>query len=293
MRSVSLAIVILLLPFTVAPAQPTFVPDHDPTPTNSQWRLVDEMSDEFDGDSLDHGKWQTEPLANGWGWEGRPPALFHGRNAVVRDGRMNVTVSKLEGPVVSRGKTFTYQGAIIRSLSAGQPGWYYECRMKANQTVMSSTFWLMTKGSGDKRLEFDIQECVGRTTDKTEPWATEWDRIFHSNAIHRVSRGNPTKVQLQGQKLTETRNWQRFYVYGAWWKSPRELRFYLDGEYAYSIYPKVDWDVPSYLQMAIETYDWNPVPEDDCLIETGDWEQRTTKYDWVRTWRLVDRQPGE
>jgi hypothetical protein len=76
-------------------------------------------------------------------------------------------------------------------------------------------------------------------------------------------------------------------VYGAWWKSPEEIRFYLDGKYAYSIHPKVAWDVPAYIQMAIETYDWNPLPEDGGLVESGTWEQRTTQYEWVRTWKLV------
>jgi len=44
----------------------------------------------------------------------------------------------------------------------------------------------------------------------------------------------------------------------------------------------------TFIQMAVEIYDWNPVPEDGGLVETGTWEQRTTQYDWVRTWELAD-----
>ena len=42
---------------------------------------------------------------------------------------------------------------------------------------MSSTFWLMTKNDTAKKLELDIQECVGRTTDRTEAWGKDWDQI--------------------------------------------------------------------------------------------------------------------
>ncbi|GAB6166128.1 hypothetical protein JCM19992_21280 [Thermostilla marina] len=267
--------------------QPYFQPGEDPRPDGMVWQRVEELSDEFDGDSLDLSKWQAEPEANGWRWYGRPPGLFRASNVTVAEGQLQVTVSKLEEPVVKGGHTFTHQGAIVRSLHPGHVGWYFECRMKANATVMSSTFWLMTKNSTGKRLETDIQECVGRTTELTEKWGKNWDEIFHSNLIHRVSNTNPEKVQLQGHIKTPTKNHERFYVYGAWWKSPEEVQFFLDGKYAYSIRPQVAWDVPAYIQMAVEVYDWNPVPEKDCLIETGTRDQRTTRYDWVRVWKLV------
>jgi len=44
--------------------------------------------------------------------------------------------------------------------------------------------------------------------------------------------------------------------------------------------PTVDWDQPSCIQMAIETHDWNPVPEDGGLIAKSPLEERKTQYDW-------------
>jgi hypothetical protein len=38
--------------------------------------------------------------------------------------------------------------------------------------------------------------------------------------------------------------------------------------------------------MAIETYDWNPIPPDGGFVESGTKDQRTTQYEWVRVWRL-------
>lgn len=286
MRSGFLWYLMICMGVGVGFAQPTFLPGEDPKPAGNVWKQVPLLSDEFDGTSLDITKWQSEPVGNGWGWYGRPPGLFRAENVKLKDGKLCATVSKLEAPVVRGGKTFTHQGAIVRSLHPGQPGWYFECKMKANATVMSSTFWLITKPSGGKGgLELDIQECIGLVTGKTEPWAKKWDRIFHSNLIHWT---RPKNVQLQGSVPTPTKNSEQFYVYGAWWKSTDEVRFYLDGKYTYSIRPKVEWDAPSYIQMAIETYDWNPIPEDGGLVETGTREQRTTQYDWVRTWELAD-----
>ncbi len=275
-----------------AQTQPCFVPGQDPKPAGAAWELVESMSDDFDGDTLDLTKWQSDPLANGWVWEGRPPALFKASNVTLRDGMMAVTVGKLDEPVVHGERRYTHQGAIVRSLQPGQPGWYFECRMKANATVMSSTFWLMSKEADPdalKKLETDIQECVGRTTELTQPWAKRWDQVFHSNLIHRTNRHNRKAVQQQRGEETATRNCERFYVYGAWWKSPDEVQFFLDGKLAYTLQPPVAWDVPAFIQMAVETYAWNPIPPDGGLVESGTWEQRTTLYDWVRTWRLRER----
>ena len=267
-------------------AQPYFLPGEDPSPAGSEWIAVDNMSDDFEDGTIDLGKWQIEPKANGWGWIGRPPGLFRASNVSEAEGHLRVTVSELQRPREINGNTFKYQGAIVRSIHPGQPGWYFETRMKANATEMSSTFWLMTKKDSDKMLETDIQECVGRLSDMAEPWARNWDQIFHSNCIQRWTSTDPTRIQRQDSVPTETKNHERFYCYGAWWKSTGEVQFFLDGKYAYSILPSIEWDVPAFIQMAIETYDWNPVPEDGGLIASGTWEQRTTQYDWVRVWKL-------
>lgn len=269
------------------PSGPFFTEGQDPAPSGKTWAPVESMSDEFDGDAVDLDKWQIDPLKNGWGWIGRAPGLFRAENVSVVDGRLCVTVSPLPEPVTKQGKEFIYQGAIVRSIKPGRVGYYYETRMKANATAMSSTFWLMTNSPGPKRQELDIQECIGHVSDKAAKWAQGWDQIFHSNLI-RTEKGVPGKTQFQEFVTLPEKNHERFNVYAAWWKSPEEVRYYLNGEYTYSLHPDVAWDMPAYIQMAIETYDWNPVPEGGGLITTGDWEQRTTQYDWVRVWRLRD-----
>lgn len=253
-----------------------------------EWSIVENMSDEFEGRKIDTDKWQIEPKGNGWNWIGRPPGLFRSENVGLGDGKLQVTVSKLKKPLEINGNEFLYQGAIVRSIHAGQPGWFYECKMKANATEMSSTFWLMTKGNTVKKLELDIQECVGVVSDNADAWVDGWDAMYHSNMIHRTNKHNSEHVQRQGSKKLKRKNSSRYYVYGAWWKSPTEVLFYLDGEHVYTINPSIEFDVPSYLQMAIETYDWNPVPEKRSMIERGTLEQRMTQYEWVRTWKVEE-----
>ncbi|MDP4880291.1 MAG: family 16 glycosylhydrolase, partial [Opitutales bacterium] len=180
------------------------------------------------------------------------------------------------------------EGAIVRSILPAATGMYVECRMKANATEMSSTFWLMTKGDTSLSQELDIQECIGKPVQEAVDWAQDWDRIFHSNMIRRNPDMEPDRVQLQDQRSMTERNSQDFHVYGAWWKSEREVLFYLDGEYQYTIRPEVDWNMPAYIHMAIETYDWNPVGDTGTLIEHGTLDERTTQYDWIRTWRVSE-----
>ncbi|AWW33061.1 glycosyl hydrolase [Echinicola strongylocentroti] len=266
---------------------PYFQSGEDITPSGKVWESVDNMSDEFSTATIDTAKWQLEPVGNGWNWIGRPPGLFQPENVSIENGKMTVTVGVLDQPQTINGKEFKYKGAIVRSKNPGQVGWYYETKMKANKTEMSSTFWLMTKYDCHKKLELDIQECVGVVSPDADQWATGWDRIFHSNCIHRQTTC-VDKLQLQNSVKPFTENHQRYFVYAAWWKSKDEIQFFLDGKYVYSIHPEVDWDMPAFLQMAIETYDWNPVPANGGAVASAPVSDRKTQYEWIRTWKLND-----
>ena len=114
-------------------SQPFFAKAQDPGAPATGGKKVDRSSDEFNGTELDASTWQAKPIGNGWMWDGRPPALFKASNVTIKHGTMRVTVGKLDSPVLKNGKTFTHQGAIVRSLQPGQVGWYFECRRKANQ----------------------------------------------------------------------------------------------------------------------------------------------------------------
>ncbi|MGY6648372.1 family 16 glycosylhydrolase [Wenyingzhuangia sp. IMCC45574] len=274
------------------PSGPYFV-EVDPTPSTKEWKKVENLSDEFNGE-FDDSKWFKDPSEDPFGWYGREPALFESENVSVADGDLRVTVKKFTTPKTVRGTAWTHGGAILRSKVKAGPGQYYECRMQANKTVMSSTFWiafLQNCSTGPQRkLELDIQECVGRVHDGTHSWAKKWNKSYHSNTWRHARSCDVDTAQNSPAKTDmDEENNSRYFVYGCWWKSPREILFYLDGKHVHSITnPPADFDIEGHITMAIETYDWNPIDANN-IFETASEEDRTTKYDWVRTWVLEDK----
>lgn len=286
---------------------PFFQGNQTPVFEGSNWLKIDNMSDEFEDSSINANKWQVEPVGNGWLWTGRAPGLFTTDTVAIDEGKLKITVDELEGgpqwldtPYKDadgnfKQAYFKYKGAIVRSIfptNAPQEGvsYYYEAKMKANQTEMSSTFWLMSKNGDCKTMfEIDIQETVGKVNEGlTHNWAMDWEHIYHSNMFHRQTSCNEenreqnSTIVPAGQKTTD-----RYYIYGAHWKSQHEIDFYLDGVLVYSIVHPVAFDQQMWLQMAIETYDWNPVPDDGGMVKAGTEEQRTTSYEYIRTFKLL------
>ncbi|NIJ45167.1 hypothetical protein FHR24_001606 [Wenyingzhuangia heitensis] len=265
---------------------PTF--NSDPKPVGKTWVKVENMSDEFnDGTTFDTNKWHRDPKGNGWSWIGREPGLFEEESVNVSGGNLRCTVLKYATPKVVDGKTWLYRGGIVRSLNSAGSGHYFECKMKANATEMSSTFWLKPRITCGKNLELDIQECVGQTGSLTQPYAQGWDSIMHSNMFDfKTDCGPDATVQVQGSVRTAEKNHSRYFIYGCYVESPTKVHFYLDGAYQYSITPPRPYDIDMFITMAMETYDWNPVPAGGGKVATGTWAERTTQYDWVRTWKL-------
>lgn len=262
-------------------------------PEGKQWVPVPELSDEFDDDQLDKTKWVADPEGHpDFGWIGRPPGLFQEESVRLRNGMMEILVGKLDKPVTSnkynKPMTFHYHGGIVRALAPTTFGNYYECRMKMNKTEMGGGFWIMSRNVPGKKHEIDITESVGRLTELTHSWAKDWDRIMHSNTIWRATELNPEPTRSQKAMYPEEKNSERFYRYGCWWKSPKELLFYLDGEYVYTLEPPTDFDHTMFLHISIECYDWNPIPEDGGMVASASEEDPTTYFDYVRTYKLVD-----
>lgn len=266
---------------------PHFNDDEDPKLSDQKWVLVKNMSDEFDGKKVDKNKWQIE----GQDWIGRAPGLFQPKNIKVSDGSLKITTKLLPKTIVKQNKEYTHGGGYVGSINGMTYG-YYECEMRANKTFMSSTFWLLNEGKNaqgcDKRTtELDIQESVGQIVNKSE-WMKYFDQSMNSNTHSRnIPEGcnyekgsNKAKAEIGGKVYDD------FHVYGVWWKSKDEVLFFLDGKFQSKVNPPADYDIEMYLRLVVETYDWNPVPADGGM--TGSEADRTTTYNWVRSWKLVD-----
>ncbi|WP_282135738.1 HYR domain-containing protein [Seonamhaeicola maritimus] len=258
------------------------------TPNGKKWTKVDSMSDEFNGNALDEVKWKnTDPNQ----WIGRPPGLFKKNTVSIADGNLRLTADELPAPEVVNGHNFTHAGSYITSTTSIGPGHYFECKMRSSQTFMSSTFWLINKrneGTGcDRRTtEFDIQECVGEIT-TTANWAQSFNSSMHSNTHSRNNDCPETPTGSNGNSESITgKTYDDYHVYAGWWKSPTEVELFLDGKKVGTVTPPSSFDLPMYMKLVVETYDWNPVPNGGGM--NGSIEERTTSYDWVRTWKLED-----
>lgn len=248
-----------------------------------RWVLNDELSDEFDGATLNTDVWQNTDTR----WIGRPPGLFMFEAVSLDDGKMRITTDKLSAPEEINGNTFTHQGGHVRSVNKVKPGSYVECKMKANKTFMSSTFWMInysneSTGCQKRTTELDIQECIGYPENKTQ--TQRMGSNTHSRGIPETCT-DIVAGSVGNHIDTPGKVYDNYYTYGVWWKGPSELLFYLNGEYVYTITPKADFDIDMYIKLVVETYNWNPVPEDGGM--TGTWEERTTFYDWVRTYTYL------
>ncbi|WP_172826875.1 T9SS type A sorting domain-containing protein [Flammeovirga sp. SJP92] len=274
-------------------AQPEFVKGNDPKPLGTSWEMRTDVSDEFEGETLDLAKWKnTDPKR----WIGRAPGLFKENTVSINNGNMCITNYLLEKEEVVNGQTFTHGCGHVISQNSVKVGEYIECRMKANKTFLSSTFWLINyrneqEGCDRRVTELDIQECVGQLTDP-KSWNDNFDQSMHSNTHSRnVTCDTPTGSIGNNVELSSGKVYDDFHVYGAWWKSENEILFFLDGIYQYTVTPAAPFSIDLYIKLVTETYDWNPTPEDGGM--TGNWEDRTTRYDWVRTWKLSNKNVEE
>ena len=266
---------------------PFFNVDQDPLTDGRTWEKVDFLSDEFEDENLDSEKWASRVST----WVGRAPAIFKDEAISVANGDLRITNYLLEEEEIVNGNTYTHGGGLIRSIQTATVGMYFECRMKANKTFMSSTFWLINtrnEGAGcDRRItELDIQECVGEVTTDAS-WAQGFDKEMHSNTHSRNAECEETIEGSKGNHASTELVYNDYHIYAAWWKSPTEILFFLDGAYLETVTPVEKFDLPMCMRLVTETYDWNPVPQNGGM--TGSEEERTTSYDWVRTWLPIDR----
>ncbi|MGQ1787614.1 MULTISPECIES: hypothetical protein [unclassified Saccharicrinis] len=264
-----------------------------PKVPGKKWEKVDALSDEFNGSEIDEKKWNLGPDGHpDLNWKGRSPALFQKGSFGIGNGYLTIEVGKLSEPVIDNSYakpiTYLYHGGILRSFVTSSIGHYYEYRMKMNKTEMGGGFWLCHSGTCGDKTEIDITESVGQLTEKTHKWAYDWDQIMHSNAIHRKTECNESKRD-QAKMTPPTKNSERFYTYGFYWKSATELMFYLDGEYVYTLTPPILFDNDLFLQFSIEAYDWNPIPEKGSKVATASKEDRTTYIDYIRVYKLNNK----
>jgi len=296
--TLAVALVVASTPAMAQPTRPTLDANLNGTAVaNINWQFNTAMSDEFDGSGALGSKWTDDPTAPGWCWEGRVPVIFLQGKAKRVNGELYLEGGKLSSPknnyMTCSGSVanFTHFGSSVRSVNPVQEGMFFEARMKANKTLLSSTFWLKSAGSDAVRGELDIQECVGRISanmpySPTGPLG-QFDRNMHSNVIN-SSTGVKNSAYVPLGELCSA----NYHTYGMWWKNSTTMNFYLDGKYKYTISAPagVTFNKNMWLRMVVELYDWNPF-DSNTDLDTQNYDFRTTKYQWVRVWNDPNKNP--
>ncbi|TBN41567.1 glycosyl hydrolase family protein [Pseudomonas sp. BGI-2] len=186
-----------------------------------QWTLDTNLSDDFNGTTLDPVRWHVNN-AEGNESLGRKPALFKPDNASVKNGNLNIVFRKETLPQKYVKLGFKdYSSAMVRTHSRGLFG-YYEARAKPMDSAGSSAFWLAWTGMADNATEIDIFEIGGKTKNAA------LDRFYNMNA-HLWATPQSTEHIADGSTwVSPWRLADSFHIYGFDWQ-PDTLRWYVDG----------------------------------------------------------------
>ncbi|AUP77596.1 CBM96 family carbohydrate-binding protein [Flavivirga eckloniae] len=268
--------------------------DPPTAPPGYKWQLSAVYSDEFNGNNLDLTKWRKEhPF-----WNGRRPAWFNPASISVGDGYMKITNGVLNQPFDG----YEIYGGAVTSVNENTKFAYYECRLKASSTRMSTTFWLENRkaplpggcGGDSYSQELDIVETIGDATNNPV-FATHmksnthfrWKNCSGGNEQF-FSRGTTTGP-IKAPNGSNQQSDEGFHTYGAWWKDANEVTFYLDDQEGETVQFRTDktstpFNRGMFICMVTETYTWEQRPTDASLTDPT---RNTSYYDWVRVWTLV------
>lgn len=232
-----------------------------PPPAGQHWEPIAELSDEFNGSSLDPAKWMTKhPYANG-----HEDSEYRPENVSVSGGNLRLKATRIAHGDKVIGV------AIASSLTPLVGPGYYEARFKAVGLPVTSSFWLQ-----NPKTEIDVVEVF---------W-THSHRVA-SLHLHAFPNGWASNMEV-GKNVRTTTPTTDWHTYGAWWRDAHSVWFYVDGEKVAEFEPPLPFDTPMYLFLDMEHMRKAGSPTDE---ELADPTRNTMTVDWVRSYRLSPPRP--
>ncbi|MEM7145323.1 MAG: family 16 glycosylhydrolase [Verrucomicrobiota bacterium] len=258
----------------VAPAQSP--PD---SPPGYRWEVNEDLTDEFNGTTLDKAKWHDHNPK----WAGRKPGKFVPSAVSVKDGYLQIQCTPLDRPE----NGYTIACGAVQSKSREALYGYYECRMKASRLTTSTVFWMagdtVEIPGGSLKQELLIQLTIGNSK--------QFKSQMKSNAMSALQRSGEErqKVKATGRAELKSGVADKFHTYGCWWIDANTMKFYADGIHVYTINPSTEFDAkpfrhPLAIILNCATFDWQPLPSDS---ELRDPDRNTAYFDYVRAYKLV------
>lgn len=240
-----------------------------PAPLGVRWVPVAALTDEFDGDTLDDGKWVPYHHY----WNGREPSQFNRANVSVTGGNLKLKSTVAD---VSQTGNWVSSACVSSRAKSMKRGMYSEARIRCPTLSMTGAYWFQGSYS-----EIDVIENFGAPTGAGYE---DYDRRMMTN-LHYFAGGWANDVPTPWEKTDlDPPVDEAFWVYGVWWKNSREVVFYLNGEPVHTSRAAGDFDEDMYLFFDMETFHWGiGLPTLESLQD----DRKNTQYvDWVRTYEL-------
>lgn len=274
-----------------SPARPDLriLPASDPSGTGG-WILNEEVSDEFEGATLDTTKWWVEGTSGTYKhWKGRAPSQFSPHNVRVEDGKLHITTRWEPDFEFSKEVKAEYRSPYEKYTTAAVIGkklfhyGYLEIRCKAADAAITSSFWTTGKHS-----ELDVFEFVGKSK-RNNSKKIDKDRKFPF-ATHDWSSGKGDANVWKDSVQLDWRVADEFHTYGCDW-SPDGLKFYADGKLVKAITREEmgkAWVLTNPLKIWVdsETFYWEGFPDEEDL--PVDFE-----IEYIRVWQKEGTPPGQ
>lgn len=271
------------------------LPASDPTNTGG-WVLNNDISDEFDGTSIDDSKWFVQGHQGDYYiWKGRAPSQFTAHNVNVEDGKLKI---KTQWEPAFDFAQEEYAGAYYGQYE-GEPmpvtaggviskkrflNGYMEVRSKAGNAAITAAFWAI-----GYEQELDVYELMGKPQlegNIRENWFKSTVHDWSPPAVR------PTRVIEFTKKDLPYRVADEFHIYGAEWGIDY-LKLFIDGEQVFYVTQDevgTDWVLnnPMEVWLDSEIFRWLGMPDPkDLPVEF--------EIDYVRIWQqpsnnLFDRQ---
>ncbi|MBR4651882.1 MAG: family 16 glycosylhydrolase [Kiritimatiellae bacterium] len=263
-------------------------------PLPGDWTLDTEVSDEFDGESLDKGKWWDYAPH----WPGRPGVYRTlAKNVSQKDGELLLLTDKVpEAEIPYEARMDGMQGytcALVKSRRKVRYG-YFEARIKATPAAVRNAFWLYDPLSddlkrkyspGDFSEEIDICEILGRHQpgDASQEYRTS-HFTHHYMTPYYEGVCNNQDVPLGVMKKLDFCPSAEYHTYGLLW-TERELVWYIDNVESARMptasYGNGGFRRPLHVVFDTEVNNWSGAKVADLDARTLPAVQR---IDWFRRW---------
>ncbi len=239
--------------------------------------LKEDMSDEFEGESVNTAKWFVEGTDGKYPhWIGRAPSQFASENVRVENGKLFLTTkwdpdyhfsSSIDSDSESPYENFTT--AAVLSVNSFLYG-YMEIKCKAADVSITSSFWATGKDS-----ELDVFEFVGDSKEGNN------DRKYPF-CVHNWAIGGLNENYWCDQVQLDWRVGDDFHIYGCEWDA-NGLKFYAEGELVKAVTSdemEEFWCLTNPLTIWVdsEAFAWEGFPDESDL--PADYE-----IEYIRVWQ--------